>query len=63
MDCPFAYYIHCMAHWLQLALVVASREVIHVHQLFSDLTFKSISLAYLASDMMLQAAQATEIAT
>ncbi|XP_073353905.1 uncharacterized protein [Aegilops tauschii subsp. strangulata] len=24
--CPYAYYIHCMAHQLQLALVAASRE-------------------------------------
>ena len=26
-ECPYAYYIHCMAHQLQLALVAASREV------------------------------------
>lgn len=38
-ECPFAYYIHCMAHRLQLALVSASREVIHVHKFFSKLTF------------------------
>ncbi|QHN78286.1 Zinc finger MYM-type protein [Arachis hypogaea] len=25
-DCPYAYYIHCFAHRLQLALVAASRE-------------------------------------
>ncbi|KDO39330.1 hypothetical protein CISIN_1g038719mg, partial [Citrus sinensis] len=28
-ECPYAYYIHCMAHRLQLALIAASREVIH----------------------------------
>ncbi|QHO37756.1 Zinc finger MYM-type protein [Arachis hypogaea] len=38
-DCPYAYYIHCFAHRLQLALVAASREVIPVHQFFSKLTF------------------------
>ncbi|XP_029145737.1 uncharacterized protein [Arachis hypogaea] len=38
-DCPYAYYIHCFAHRLQLALVAASIEVIPVHQFFSKLTF------------------------
>ena len=38
-ECPYAYYIHCMAHRLQLALVAASREVIPMHQFFSKLTF------------------------
>ncbi|XP_071712866.1 uncharacterized protein [Rutidosis leptorrhynchoides] len=38
-DYPFAYYVHCFAHRLQLALVAASREVIPVHQFFSNLTF------------------------
>jgi len=37
-DCPYAY-VHCFAHRLQLALVVASREVIPIHQFFSKLTF------------------------
>ena len=36
-DCPYAYYVHCMAHRLQLALVTASREVKHVHQFFDHL--------------------------
>ncbi|XP_025661868.1 uncharacterized protein [Arachis hypogaea] len=26
-DCPFAYYIHCLAHRLQLALVSATKEL------------------------------------
>ncbi|XP_059664130.1 uncharacterized protein LOC132309886 [Cornus florida] len=38
-DCPYAYYVHCLAHRLQLALVAASREVIVVHQFFSNLNF------------------------
>ena len=36
-DFPYAYYIHCMAHRLQLALVTVSREVKDVHQLFDHL--------------------------
>ncbi|XP_025693094.1 uncharacterized protein [Arachis hypogaea] len=36
-DCPFAYYIHCLAHRLQLALVSAAKEVCYVHQFFSKL--------------------------
>ncbi|XP_019442247.1 PREDICTED: zinc finger MYM-type protein 1-like [Lupinus angustifolius] len=38
-DCSYAYYVHCFAHRLQLALVAASREVIVVHEFFSKLTF------------------------
>ncbi|KAI3495367.1 hypothetical protein L1887_37696 [Cichorium endivia] len=38
-DCPYAYYVHCFAHRLQLALVAAAREVIPVHQFFSNLAF------------------------
>ncbi|GJR79439.1 zinc finger MYM-type protein 1-like protein [Tanacetum coccineum] len=37
-DCPYAYYVHCFAHRLQLALVAASKEVIPVHQFFTKLT-------------------------
>ncbi|KAL6543005.1 hypothetical protein OROHE_010525 [Orobanche hederae] len=37
-DCPSAYYVHCMAHRLQLALVAASRDVIPVHHFFSKLS-------------------------
>ncbi|XP_071714803.1 uncharacterized protein [Rutidosis leptorrhynchoides] len=36
-ECPYAYYVHCFAHRLQLALVAASREVIPVHQFFNKL--------------------------
>ncbi|KAK9725256.1 hypothetical protein RND81_05G132000 [Saponaria officinalis] len=38
-DCPYAYYVHCFAHRLQLALVAASKEVSPVHQFFSNLNF------------------------
>ncbi|GMI63625.1 hypothetical protein like AT3G29763 [Hibiscus trionum] len=37
-ECPFAYYIHCLAHRLQLTLVAASKEVILIAQFFSYLT-------------------------
>ncbi|XP_057734502.1 inositol oxygenase 4-like [Arachis stenosperma] len=37
-DFPFAYYIHCLAHRLELALISAAKEVCYVHQFFSKLT-------------------------
>ncbi|XP_075645402.1 uncharacterized protein LOC142616428 [Castanea sativa] len=37
-ECPYAYYVHCMAHKLQLVLVTASREVKVVYQFFDHLT-------------------------
>ncbi|XP_042405017.1 zinc finger MYM-type protein 1-like [Zingiber officinale] len=36
-ECPYAYYVHCFAHRLQLALVAASKEVIPVHHFFTKL--------------------------
>jgi hypothetical protein len=36
-ECPYAYYIHCFAHQLQLALVAASKEVPEVHNFFEHL--------------------------
>lgn len=38
-ECPYAYYVHCFAHRLQLALVATSREVTFIHQFFSKLSF------------------------
>jgi hypothetical protein len=38
-ECYCTYYVHCFAHRLQLALVAASREVIVVHDFFSNLNF------------------------
>ena len=37
-ECPFAYYIHCLAHKLQLTLVATSKEVIPISQFFTYLT-------------------------
>ena len=36
-DCPYTYYIHYFVHRLQLALVAASKEVISIHQFFTNL--------------------------
>lgn len=40
MDCPYAYYINCFVHQLQLALIAVLREVIPIHHFFfPKLTF------------------------
>ncbi|XP_062213798.1 uncharacterized protein LOC133914804 [Phragmites australis] len=36
-ECPYAYYVYCFAHQLQLALVAASKEVTKVHNFFEHL--------------------------
>ncbi|KAK8302944.1 hypothetical protein V6Z11_D04G118900 [Gossypium hirsutum] len=36
-DYRYAYYVHCFAHRLRLALVAAVREVVEVNQFFKDL--------------------------
>ncbi|XP_023735201.2 uncharacterized protein LOC111883070 [Lactuca sativa] len=61
-DCPYAYYVHCFAHRLQLALVAASREIILVHQFFTNLIF-TINVVCASSKRHdeLQKAKATEI--
>ncbi|XP_059650470.1 uncharacterized protein LOC132296275 [Cornus florida] len=62
-DCPYAYYVHCLAHRLQLALVASSREVIHVYQFFSKLNFIiNIIGASCKRNDELQSAQVAEIA-
>jgi hypothetical protein len=33
-ECPYAYYVHCYAHRLQLALIDASKEVLPISQFF-----------------------------
>jgi len=37
-DCPYAYYVHCVAQRLQLALVAAVRNEISIWLFFSKLT-------------------------
>jgi len=62
-DCPYAYYVHCFAHRLQLALVAASREVVSVHEFFTNLNFiiNMVGASCKRHDQ-LQAAQAEKIA-
>ncbi|XP_052209257.1 uncharacterized protein LOC127812770 [Diospyros lotus] len=36
-DCPYAYYVHCFAHRLQLTLVSAARDVDVIWKFFSHL--------------------------
>ncbi|GKV30692.1 hypothetical protein SLEP1_g39478 [Rubroshorea leprosula] len=38
-ECPYAYYVHCLAHQLQLALIAAAREAPDVHAFFSEFDF------------------------
>ncbi|XP_076901083.1 uncharacterized protein LOC143555404 [Bidens hawaiensis] len=63
-ECPYAYYVHCFAHRLQLALVCASREVIPVHKFFNKLVF-TINVVCASSKRHdeLQKAKAKEIKT
>ncbi|XP_059638983.1 uncharacterized protein LOC132281283 [Cornus florida] len=37
-DFPFAYYVYCFAHRLQLALVAAAKDKMNIWQFFSHLT-------------------------
>ena len=61
--CPYAYYVHCFAHRLQLALVGASREVIPIHEFFLNLNFIiTIVGSSCKCNDELRAAQAAEIA-
>ena len=38
-DCPYAYYVHCFAHHLQLALVTIAKDATSIWQFFSYLTY------------------------
>jgi hypothetical protein len=38
-DCPYVYYVHCLTHQLQLALIAAAREIYDVHTFFQNLIF------------------------
>jgi hypothetical protein len=62
-DCPYAYYVHCFAHRLQLVLVTASREVVSVNEFFTNLNFiiNMVGVSCKRHDQ-LQAAQAEKIA-
>jgi hypothetical protein len=61
-ECPNAYYVHCFAHKLQLALVAASREAKYVHQFFENLNFIiNIVVGSSKRNDELQSAQVAEI--
>jgi len=61
--CPYAYYVHCLAHRLQLALVATSKEVIPVHHFFTKLNFiTNIVGASCKRADELKVAQASDIA-
>ncbi|XP_076912204.1 uncharacterized protein LOC143570434 [Bidens hawaiensis] len=63
-ECPYAYYVHCFAHRLQLALVCASREVIPIHKFFNKLVFRiNVVCASSKCHDELQKAKAEEIKT
>lgn len=63
-ECAYAYYIHCFAHRLQLALVAASKEVILVYQFFTKLTsIVTFILGSCKRSDELKAAYASEIAS
>jgi hypothetical protein len=38
-ECPYAYYVHCYAHRLQLALVASAKDVVPASQFFQKLLF------------------------
>ncbi|KAL1299808.1 zinc finger MYM-type protein 1-like [Arachis ipaensis] len=60
-DYPQAYYVHCFVHRLQLALVAASREVLQIHEFFTQLnSIVTIVSASSKRHDQLQEAQAIE---
>ncbi|GKB87969.1 zinc finger MYM-type protein 1-like protein [Tanacetum coccineum] len=61
-ECPYAYYVHCFAHQLQLALVLASKEVAKVHKIFKNLNIivNVISSSCKCNDQLIDA-QVAEI--
>ncbi|XP_030959239.1 zinc finger MYM-type protein 1-like [Quercus lobata] len=62
-DCPYAYYIHCFTHRLQLALVKASRQVVPISHFFLTLLFLiKIVSASCKRNEQLKVANANEIA-
>ncbi|KAH9647563.1 TTF-type domain-containing protein [Citrus sinensis] len=61
-DCPYAYYIHCLAHRLQLALVAVSHEIVPIHHFFTKLSsVVNIVGASCKRNEELKCAQATDI--
>ena len=62
-DCPYAYYIHCFAHCLQLALVKVSKQVVQISEFFLKLLLViKIVNALCKCNEQLKVANANEIA-
>ena len=61
-DCPYAYYIHCFAYHLQLALVKVSKQVNVISHFFLALLFliKTVNASCKHNDQ-LKVANANEI--
>ncbi|XP_076950869.1 uncharacterized protein LOC143623983 [Bidens hawaiensis] len=61
-DCPYAYYVHCVAHRLETALACSSREVILVHQFFNKMvSIVNVVCASSKRHVELQIAKAYEV--
>ena len=62
-DCSYAYYIHCFAHRLQLALVKASKQVVPISGFFLKLilVIKTVNASCKRNEQ-LKVANANEIA-
>ena len=62
-DCPYAYYIHCFTHRLQLALEKASKQVVSISHFFLTLLFLiKIVIVSCKCNEQLKVANANEIA-
>ena len=62
-DCPYAYYIHCFTHRLQLALEKASKQVVPISHFFLTLLFLiKIVIVSCKCNEQLKVANANEIA-
>ena len=60
--CPYAYYVHCFAHRLQLTLVSAAKDVSVVWQFFSHVdNIVNIISSLLKRSIELQAVQRKDI--
>jgi hypothetical protein len=63
-ECPYAYYVHCFAHQLQLALVAATKDVQDIWLFFSKLnSIVNLVNASPKRHSELQSAQLTEFAS
>jgi hypothetical protein len=51
-DFPYAYYVHCLAHQLQLALIAAAREISDVSFSFR-IRFLLVTLLVLLISVMM----------